>query len=280
MQKGSSMQKLPIPYLSLITLCCCLSGCASREPNVRLSEWERGIAVESLDHPGTTMYLWFYEWNMFHAVRPHQHSPGGYQPFARIMSKDGRSAELRSDAMTLKSRAVRDGAELTLTLTNRSDHDWPEIAGIIPCFNPGPKMSPNPQFVNRNTYFVAREGLTRQEQREIHFNQVFRRQIDSQVNEDGEFVFSEKWPTSPVNATGGLMLRESADGQWVAGIAWERFISAQGHNPWECLHLCIRVGPLARGESRTIRGRIYLFMGTRDDLLRRYRRDFKHADSS
>ncbi|MGH7945427.1 MAG: hypothetical protein ACREH8_23805 [Opitutaceae bacterium] len=32
---------------------------------------------------------------------------------------------------------VSDGAELTLRVTNRTTHVWPEIAGIIPGWNPG-----------------------------------------------------------------------------------------------------------------------------------------------
>jgi len=254
-------------------------GCAPATPGVRLVEWERGLAVESVDRPDMSMYLWFYEWNMFDAFRARQHSPGSYQSFARIMSKDGRSAELRSDSISLRAVAVHDGAVLTLSIHNRSGHHWPDIAGIIPCFNPGPKESPNPEFVNRNTWFPGPEGLARQQGREIHFNAGLRGQIDAQQDENSQFVFSYKWPTSAVDAASGLMLRESNDGQWVSGIAWERFLSAQGHNPWECMHLCVRVGPLARGESRTIRGKIYLFKGTRDDLWNRYRSEFKRQDT-
>ena len=103
-----------------------------------------------------------------------------------------------------------------------------------------------------------------------------REKVDAQA-EDGQFVFSQKWPTSPDNAYQGLIVRESTDGEWVAGIAWERFLSAQGHNPWACMHLCVNVGPLAPGESKTIRGRIYLFPGTRDECYDRFRKDFADA---
>jgi hypothetical protein len=40
------------------------------------------------------------------------------------------------------------------------------------------------------------------------------------------------------------------------------------------MHACVRVGPLAPGESKTIRGRLYLFRGTKDDCVARYQRDF------
>ncbi len=158
-------------------------------------------------------------------------------------------------------------------MTNRSDHDWPEAACIIPCFNPGPPENRNQQFANTKTYFISPDGPTRQVNREIHFNADLRRQIDA-LSDRGAFVFSKKWPTSEVNAVAGLLLRESEDGQWVSGIAWERFLSAQAHNPWECMHLSVRGGPLKQGESRTIRGKVYLFKGGRQDCLSRYRGDF------
>jgi hypothetical protein len=191
-------------------------------------------------------------------------------------------ATIDAEGLQLTVRAVRDGAELTLEVTNRSAYAWPEIAGIIPCFNPGaplrnaaqfPRAPLNAQFDNTNTWYVGESGLEKLIGRDIHFNAGLRGKVDAQA-EDGRFVFSEKWPTSPDDAHWGLLVRESTDGEWVTGIAWDRFLSAQGHNPWSCMHLCVNVGPLAPGESQTIHGRIYLFPGTRDECHDRFRQDF------
>jgi hypothetical protein len=249
-------------------------GCASTEPNVRLFKWERGIGIESREQPDMAMYLWFYEWHMFDAVRTGQHTSGGYEQFKKQVSETRESATLTSDYMTLKAKAGRDAVDLSLTITNRSDHDWPDIAGIIPCFNPGPQDRRNKEFANTRTYFVGSDGLVKQHQREIHFNHELRSAIDQEADQ-GKYVFSHKWPTSEVDAVRGLLMRESTNGQWVSGISWEEFLSAQGHNPWQCMHLCIRVGPLNRNESRTLRGRIYLFKGDKEDCYRRYLKDFE-----
>jgi hypothetical protein len=40
------------------------------------------------------------------------------------------------------------------------------------------------------------------------------------------------------------------------------------------MHLSVRVGPLKQGQSRTIRGRIYLIKGSKEDCLRRFEKDF------
>ena len=72
-------------------------------------------------------------------------------------------------------------------------------------------------------------------------------------------------------------MRESSDSKWVTGVAWDRFLSCQGHNPWECMHLSTRVGPLKRGQSRELRGHIYLLPGNKEDLLEAWQDDFQEA---
>ncbi len=157
-----------------------------------------------------------------------------------------------------------------------------EIARMIPCFNPGNPRGDkaNPIFLDLehdDTWFVGKNGFELIKgfaPREIHFNQLLRKKVSQWPKErnDGNFVFTLKWPTSDRNATKGLMIRESESQGCVMGIGWERFLSAQGHNPWRCIHLCVNIGPLKRGEKRAIRGRIYLFRGTKEDCLQRFER--------
>jgi hypothetical protein len=108
----------------------------------------------------------------------------------------------------------------------------------------------------------------------MHFNEKYRKAVEA-VSRQGQFVFSDKWPTAEPDARGGVLLRESTDGRWVAGIAWEDYLSVQGHNPWRCMHLCVQVGPLKQTETKTVRGKVYLFKGTKEDCLKRYLNDFK-----
>jgi hypothetical protein len=245
----------------------------SAEPNVKLREWQRGFAVDSQPQPDMSVYLWFYEWHMFEAMTPGQHTRGTYE-LQRSLSGDQRVGRITSDALQLSMAAVTDGAELKLTVKNITDYQFPPIAATIPCFNPGPKETRNRQFANTNTYYLSAGGLKKLIKREIHFNDKFRKLVDEQ-GKPGEFVWSHKWPLNDDNAVGGLIVRESTDGKWACGIAWEDFLSSQGHNPWECMHLSIRIGDLKPGESKTIRGRIYLLRGDKSDVLKRYYEDFK-----
>ena len=259
--------------LAIVALCAArASAQEAKSPAYQLVEWERGFAVRPRDHESMAIYLWFYEWHLFEAIKPGQHTGGTYQ-LKRAVNSAGTEATIRSPQLQLMMKSNQHGAEMTLNVTNRSSHAWPAIAAVIPCFNPGPQDIRNAQFANSKTYFLAKGGLTKTIKREIHFNDAFRAEIDREAK-DGKYVFSHKWPTSAQNAVGGLLLREATDAGWVAGIAWEDFLTAQAHNPWQCMHLSIRVGPLEPGESKQIRGKIYLFQGNRDDCLKRFREDF------
>ena len=225
------------------------------------------------------MYLWFYEWNLFEAVVQGEHTPGNWPPHKTI-GADGKHATVTHPGMALQVAARDDGAQLGLSVRNESDHDWPEVAAIIPCFNPGaPEIEsapPTQAFYDeehQRTWFASRAGLELLTNRAIHFNHALRPAIDDR-SQDERFVFSDKWPTSPVDAAAGLLLRESSDGRWVAGIAWDDFVSAQGHNPWRCMHLSIRLGPLRRGETKELRGRLYLMESTKEACYKAFKQEF------
>jgi hypothetical protein len=269
--------------LSIIALASCLpAGLAVAQP--RIFEWDRGFGLRVSEEPAMQMFLWVYEWNMFEAMNPGQHTHGTYQ-LPRRLASDGNEGVVDAPQLHLTMRAVEDGAELVLRVTNRTAHAWPELAGIIPCWSPGQVAGTNPSMPlplnrnfadpwRRNTFYVSAGGLTPLDSRAIHFNARHRTAVDG---EGASFAFSHKWPTSDENAVSGLIVRESEDGRWVTGVAWEDFLSVQGHNPWSCMHACVRVGPLEPGQSRTVRGRLYLFRGTKDECLERFRRDFPVA---
>ena len=252
-----------------------------QKKTLKLWEWEKGFAVESTNQKDMVMYFWFYEWNMFDAMEKGEHTSGTYHN-QRTLSEDQTTAVIFSSNLKVEMNVVKDGVDMILTVTNTSEHDWPDIAAIIPCFNPGapdhrkeqfPQAKLNHQFSNTNTWFVGMAGLEKQFKREIHFNEKLQNSLDH-ISPDGKFVFSEKWPTSG-NAKHGILIRESTNKQWITGIAWERFLSVQGHNPWQCMHLGIQVGPLESGESKTIRGKIYLFEGSKEDCFEKYVKDFE-----
>ncbi|MEO2015870.1 MAG: hypothetical protein ABGZ53_16035 [Fuerstiella sp.] len=266
---------LTVLTLSILTSTAVAQSQAS---NTLLAPWQRGINVSIKTQPAMKVWFWFYEWNMFEAVKPGQHTGGKYTGNDIVVNDTRTQGSITvSPDLKVDITAVPDGAELLLTITNKSAHDWPRLAAIIPCFNPGPANNRNPQFTNEDTWFLAPDGLTRTIKRQIHFNQTLRKAIDKEADPqdpDNPYAWTNKWPRTDPNATVGLLLRRSNDKQWVMAIAWDRFLSVQAHNPWLCMHQSIHIGPLRRGETRTVRGRIYILKTTPEQVVERYRKDF------
>ena len=267
-------------------------------PAINLRGWRETIwlpyeidilGIEPRDGSGDAgFYLWFYEHTLFDALERGHSTFHGPRPTRLTVGGDGLRAEFIAPderRVNLTCEAVEDGADLLLTVTNHTDYAWPEPAGLIPCFFPG---SPDPDHPDppiheslrdedhTRTYFLGADGLEALENRDIHYDHDLRSQIDN-IYAAGEVDFSVKWPRSQRYAHAGLMVRESADGEWVAGIAWEDYVSVQGHNPLRCMHLGVRLGPLEPSRTKSVRGKIYLFKGTKEDCLRRFSRDFKLA---
>ena len=281
---GPYLSGLPAALVALVFSACVAPP---EESPVRLSAWVKGIAVTSPAQEDMTLYIWFYEWNLFDAMRPGENTRGTWKNEVKI-SQDQKTGTMVSDSpgLSLKVSAGVESADLTLSMNNQSDHNWPPLAAIIPCYSPGPKAVRNPQFTNQKTFFLGAEGLEPLVARELHYNHELRPAVDHVAHQWEEsldpnsrpsdrFPWSFRWPDSAVDARGGLIVRESTDGKWVTGIAWERFLLAQAHNPWDCMHLSIHLGPLEKGESREVRGKIYLFQGTKEELLERYLSDFQ-----
>lgn len=80
-------------------------------------------------------------------------------------------------------------------------------------------------------------------------------------------------PLSPLVPSNGLIGAFSADEKWIFATAWEPYQELfQGVA--RCLHSDFRLGGLAPGERREIRGKIYLVPGDVPTLLEHYARDF------
>ena len=80
-------------------------------------------------------------------------------------------------------------------------------------------------------------------------------------------------PLSSIVPSNGLIGCFSADGKQLMATAWEPYQELfQG--VIVCLHSDFRIGGLRPGESKKIRGKIYLMPNDVDALLARYRRDF------
>src|SRR5690606_31896599 len=80
-------------------------------------------------------------------------------------------------------------------------------------------------------------------------------------------------PVSTLTTSNGLIGCFSADETWLFATAFEPYQELfQG--VVVCLHSDFRIGGLEPGETKTIRGKIYLVKNDVPELLKRYREDF------
>jgi hypothetical protein len=80
-------------------------------------------------------------------------------------------------------------------------------------------------------------------------------------------------PLSPLVPSNGLTGCFSSDEKWIMAVAWEPYQEIfQG--VIACIHSDFRLGGLKPGETKIIRGKIYLVPARVEPLLARYQRDF------
>jgi hypothetical protein len=242
--------------------------------------WGEGAVLSHRDAP-IAVYLRFYEWNLFGAVREGLHTQADRnQHVEATWDEDQQRGRIvyPDDGVSLDLEATATGVELTLTVVNRSSREWPRLAALVPCVSPG-RESGRPKFERladedrQHTYFYGQSGLEPLTDREVHWHEDARELVAEQRPPDG-FPWDDKWPTATRVLAEPLLIRESTDGNWSMGVAWEESLSAQGHNPWWCLHLSAVVGPLDTGERQTLDGKVYLMEGGKEHVRRAYRRDF------
>ncbi len=120
----------------------------------RLKRWERGLRLESRSDPDLFAFFWFYEWYLFDAVQKGEHTAGKYDWQWRV-DDSWATAQMTADWLKLVAHATANGARLSLTIANRTDHDWPPIAALIPCVNQGDPRKPkerNPGLPGRRPH--------------------------------------------------------------------------------------------------------------------------------
>lgn len=80
-------------------------------------------------------------------------------------------------------------------------------------------------------------------------------------------------PLSALVPSNGLIGCFSADERWIFGMAFEPY-QELFEGVAQCLHSDFRIGVVKPGETKKIRGKIYILPNDAEALLRRYRTDF------
>lgn len=169
-------------------------------------------------------------------------------------------------------RAGVDDVEFQFRITNQStepvDLHWFQPACIrVDRFTGGNQSN----YIARSFIFTERgltmmDRTTRREEAVYRGGQVY---VPKGIHLDNV----NPRPISPDQPVNGLIGCVSADEQWLLATAWDRTHELfQG--VYVCLHADPHVGGLKAGETKTVRGKLYLLKNEPKELLRRYERDF------
>ena len=86
---------------------------------ITLDKWRRGFSFTPDERNDLTMYLWFYEWNMFEAVHPGQHTGGDHVPQQTLDDNVG-VLEHPDLGLRLNVSGNENGADLLLSIANKN----------------------------------------------------------------------------------------------------------------------------------------------------------------
>jgi hypothetical protein len=269
--------------LAVMSLACLPGGRTSGQERALSLSWRNEmLTIRGPNLPGGELSVWYLEafcrpgstgrdWK--ETVIPHK---------TRLLeaSADGRLIRLRSvldDGVTVdhEIRARIDEVDFRLVAANpttkESQSHWAQPCIRVDRFT-GTKLVHGSEAYLPSCFIFARDKLARMPtkpwatQARYMPGQVW---CPADVNRNDV----NPRPLSSIVPSMGLIGCFSADGKQLMATAWEPYQELfQG--VIVCVHSDFRIGGLKPGESKNIRGKIYLMPADVDGLLARYRSDF------
>lgn len=277
---------------ALITLCLALCAPlpALAQPTLTLAREQNWLIIRGPHLPGREIrvnYLEAYcragstdaDWR--------QHTFVGHRTELLSLSDDGKQMRLRcavNDGLVVDHLIAAGEDEVTFTLTVKNPTDRVNQAHWAqPCIRLGDfagveTSDPKCVDIKLSNSFVFLEGKLARMPTQPWATQA--RYVPGQVWCPKHVPRTDvnPRPLSPLVPSNGLIGCFSADGQWLFATAFEPYQELfQGVA--RCLHSDFRIGELAPGATRTIRGKIYLTRNDVDALLKRYAKDFPEHQS-
>lgn len=253
-------------------------SCPSPDPRVLLDWRDNRLTILSPVLPGGKVEVLYLEafcrggstrrsWE--ETVIPHRTTRlAGEGPAKelRLQSEVAGRVEVRH-----RIRAAEDGVIFELTFRNLGSA-YEAVEWFQPCIQVAAFTGLDQQAYTRNCFLFTEDGLKRlselprAEQALYRGGQVY---VPRGVNMDDV----NPRPISPVRPANGLIGCFSADGRWILATAWDH-TQELFQGVIVCIHSDPRVGGLKPGETKRLKGRIYLIPNDIGLLLRLYHRDF------
>lgn len=176
-------------------------------------------------------------------------------------------------------RAIANGVSFELIATNKTS-EVSQAHWAQPCTRVGPFTGTGPSETENKYAYLAKSFIFQDSDDKPDFMPTSDWSLKARYT-PGQVWCPNHVPRADVNPRPlhpkpphlGLIGCVSKDDKWILALAWEPYQELfQG--VIRCLHSDFRIGGLAPGESKRIRGRIYLMPNDFPSLLASYRRDF------
>jgi hypothetical protein len=259
-----------------------LSGASPAAEGLTLSWADNILSVRGRHLPGGAVKVWYLEafcrpgstdrdWKetvIPHATKLVEASPDGTRARLRSTLEDGVIVEH-------DIRAGRDEVDFRLTATNPTGREsrahWAQPCVRVDAFT-GVKPAPNSEDYLPKCFVFVDGRLTRMPTRPWATKARYTPgQVWCPAHVDRDDVNPR--PLSELVPSSGLIGCFSADDSQILATAWEPYQELfQG--VITCLHSDFRIGGLAPGQSKAIRGKLYLTGPDVGALVKRYEADF------
>ena len=246
--------------------------------NLRLAWTNNMLTISGANLPGKSLEVWYLEafcrsgstprdWHQ--TVIPHKTEllrAGRNGESLRLRTHVEPSVEIRYDI-----RASRDEVEFRVQIKNIGEQPV-DVQWFQPCLRVASFTGRNQSNYIERSFIFTEAGLTtlnkirRAEEAVYHGGQVY---VPAGISLEDV----NPRPISPDRPVNGLIGCFSEDNRSLLGIAWND-TQELFQGVIVCLHNDPRIGGLKAGESKQLRGKIYLMRNDPKALLDRYRRDF------
>lgn len=272
-----------IAAVSLLPLLTCTAGAA--EPLDLTISWDQNIlSIRGNELPGESLEVWYMEaycragstnrnWaetKLRHTTRMISHSDDGKKLQLRCTLEDGVVCEH-------SIRVVEDGVEFTVVARNPTDAPS-QAQWAQPCIRVDRFTGCDQETYLPKCFLFVDGKLQRMPTRPWATEALYvPGQVWCPAHVDRDDVNPR--PLSELVPSKGLIGCFSGDDRMLMAVAWEPYQELfQG--VITCIHSDFRIGGLDPGQSKSIRGRIYLLPANEQELAKRYAADFPEHDSA
>ncbi len=273
---------LRLGRLRLIVLCllCLSQTCVGQQDTPLRLTWEDNLLRIHADYlPGGSVEIWYLEafcrkgahrrdWRK--TVVPHT---------TRLVSQSEKQSflELESEiepGVIARHRIESGTDEVSFHISfNNPTQTHADIQWAQPCIRVGRLTGKGQQEYWKKCFFFTDKGLTFLDQISRSEEALYRGgQVYVPRGIDPEDVNPR--PISPITPAQPIIGCVSQDDRWILATAWDH-TQELFQGVITCIHSDFRVGGLAPGETKEVKGKIYILKNHLDSVLRRWNSDFR-----